>query len=512
MTLRIWKTSIQSAVSMDVCAEKAVTEQTLEPVTIAPLAMHPNVEIAMTGQWDISTGRVTLTDEDLAHAVVALECPAIRKPVLKIGHTDGRFTGDGEPSIGWVENMSLTDGGHTIVGDYVGMPGWVGTVLASAWPDRSMEAKWDFKCQIGHVHPFVITAVALLGVTPPGIGTLESLQDVANLYGVQAANADYFSVPMYVKGASTMPNPNPREVAAGVSVEDVRRSWYDMPNQMMWIKEMELDPLQLIVMDDMSGDHSRVPVTITGDNEFEFGDAVPVRVTYQDMPAGSGANMSASTQSIVYASKEESQPPPKPPVRVEDTLPPKVAIARVHEASVKAENHGKESGDMDPARIRELLGMSAEATDEEVYAAVATSRKSDGGDPVITPADKDTHSVAATSRVPEGMVMVDSAVIRSLQDGAQQGIQAMKEIQKSRRDTVISAAIQVGKFPTVRREHYETMWDGDPEGTEAHINSLAAGLVPIGAAAGFPGTETFQEDQQYFAMYPEDAPTKGGVR
>jgi len=483
-----------------------MTSPAIETVEVPALATQPDVEIAMTGQWDISTGRVVLTDEDLAHAVVALECPAIRKPILKIGHTDTRFTGDGEPSIGWIENMSLTDGGHTIVGDYVGMPGWMGPILASAYPDRSMEAQWDFKCQIGHVHPFVITAVALLGVTPPGIGTLESLQDVANLYGIEASASSCFSVPMYVKGANTMPNPKPREIAAGVSVEDVRRAWYENPQQTMWIKEMELDPLQLIVMDDMSGDHNRVPVTISGDNEFEFGDPVPVRVTYQDVAA-------ASADTIVYASREESQPPKPAPVRVEEKLPPKVAIARVHEAAISHGTEGKETGTMDPARIRELLGLSADTPDEEVYAAVAASKKPEGTDPDPVPAsDPEPAQVAArAAHIPAGAVVVDAAVIRSLQEGAAQGIQAMKEIQKSRRDSVIAAAIQAGKFPPSRKEHYETMWAGDPEGTEAHINSMASGLISL-SAPGYPGTESYEEDTQYYSMYPEDAPKKGGVR
>lgn len=156
----------------------------------AQLTRRDGVELVRTGRWAISTGVWEAKKEDLAAAVAAMQCPAIRRPVLKIGHTDQRFTpqtGDGEPSIGWVDNLRIADGGHTLIGDYVGVPAWLDGVMASAYPDRSVEGVYRHRCQIGHEHPFVLTGVALLGVTPPGVGTLKSLQDVASLYGVAAS-------------------------------------------------------------------------------------------------------------------------------------------------------------------------------------------------------------------------------------------------------------------------------------------------------------------------------------
>lgn len=156
----------------------------------APLARRDGVELIRTGRWQISTGEWTATREDLVAAVAALSCPAVRKPILKIGHTDERFTpGDGEPAIGWIDGMRLADGGHTLIGDYVGMPAWLDQVMASAYPDRSVEGVYNYRCQLEHTHPFVLTGVALLGVTPPGVGTLKSLADVQALYGLAAAEA-----------------------------------------------------------------------------------------------------------------------------------------------------------------------------------------------------------------------------------------------------------------------------------------------------------------------------------
>lgn len=160
----------------------------------AELARRDGVELVRTGSWPAMTGSWSPTRDDLSSAIEALKCPAVRRPVLKVGHLDDRFTaakvGDGEPAIGWVDNLRLSDGGHTLVGDYVGMPAWIGQIMASAWPDRSIEGDYNYRCTLSHTHPFALKAVALLGVTPPGVGTLKSLQDVATLYGVNVAASD----------------------------------------------------------------------------------------------------------------------------------------------------------------------------------------------------------------------------------------------------------------------------------------------------------------------------------
>ena len=186
------------------------------------LGRIPDVELIHAGTWPISTGVWTATIEDLAAAVDALSCPAVRAPVLKLGHSSPMPIGDGEPAVGWVGAMRVADDGRTLVGDYEGMPGWLAEVCASAYPDRSIEGQYGFKCQIGHVHPFVVEAVALLGVTPPGVGTLASLQDVAALYGVEAAaDNDGTRVTVRVEGSGM---PQVAAVAFGVNSRTVSRT------------------------------------------------------------------------------------------------------------------------------------------------------------------------------------------------------------------------------------------------------------------------------------------------
>lgn len=151
----------------------------------------PDVELVAVGSWNASTGPVTITNDDVNAAIAALECPGVHNPVLKLGHDEPDPDGqhirwDGEPAVGWISNMRLSDNGAKVLGDYTGVPAWLADAMPSAYPQRSVEISRDLKCQIGHVHPFVITAVSLLGVYPPAVGVIRSLNDVQALYTLGA--------------------------------------------------------------------------------------------------------------------------------------------------------------------------------------------------------------------------------------------------------------------------------------------------------------------------------------
>ncbi len=169
-------------------AQMFAAGEPVSPPGLPPLVTIPGVDLLAAGTWHLSTGRQTFTRTDLADAADAAKCPAVGPPVIKIGHLDPRFAPqpgqDGEPAIGRVTNIRVTENGAKLTGDLAGMPGWLGAIAASAFPRRSVEGKFGFKCQIGHQHKFVLTALALLGLTPPGVGVLSNLTDIAALYGV----------------------------------------------------------------------------------------------------------------------------------------------------------------------------------------------------------------------------------------------------------------------------------------------------------------------------------------
>lgn len=439
------------------------------PVTVPsapPLAHHRGVELMRIGQWNAQTGVHTFTRDDLGAAVAALDCPAVRRPVLKFGH-DGQH-GVGEPALGWVENMAVTEDGSTLIGDYVGMPGWFGAVLPSAFPDRSVEGDWNYACQLGHVHPFVVHAVALLGVERPAIGTLASLQGLAELYGVDLSEAAHRGDPVVLtiraQEDNDVPNPRSITVAAGVTTEDVRRAYYDTAPWEMWIEEFHLDPLQLIVLNDNQGARVRVPITVSGDGPdgVTFGEAVPVVVRYEDAAAAVAAG--AASSPIRYASRAESRP----------------GAHSVSAAAPAAGGPAPQEGspavsftDEMLTTMRQQLGLADDADEATISAAMTEALTERAEPPAVVP----------PAALPEGTVAIDSATLEQLQVAARRGEEARSRQEIDDRAAQVEAAITAGRIPPARREHWLGQLAADP-GAAVTLAALPAGLVPVGAPMG----------------------------
>jgi hypothetical protein len=269
-------------------------------VPVPMLVTIPGVDILAAGQWNLVSGQQEFTPGDLAAAVMAAQCPSVGDPIIKIGHKDPNF--DGEPAVGRVRHMRLAQQGNKITGDLAGMPGWLGSVAASAYPRRSIEGTYNFRCQTGHDHPFVITALALLGVTPPGVGVLSGLPEVAALYGVEAAAGERWAT----EAGGAMPA---GQVQAGVVSEaDVRRAYYDREGTTptLWITELRMDPAELIVADEAGGKVYRVPFSIEA-GAVQFGEPREVQVTYADVMAMRGATGPV----VTFASAAESRDLPQ---------------------------------------------------------------------------------------------------------------------------------------------------------------------------------------------------------
>jgi hypothetical protein len=517
-----------------------------------PLKTVPGVELVAAGTWHASTGKATFTGDDLAAAIDALSCPGVRKPILKLGHApnqaelDGGLPWDGEPAVGWVDNLRLTAGGAKIEGDYVGVPDWLADIIASAYPDRSVEMYRPFTCQIGHTHKAAMTAVALLGVMPPAVGVLKSLQDVRALYGGLHDATVHTQL-------STSEGWMGTTVKARISDEDVRRRYYESAGYSNWVIEVQLEPLQLITCDDASGKRFRVPVQLAGE-KFEFGKPVEVAVEYVDV----GQKMSA----VTYASRDESlagiqkpltltqvqdeiqqledqlgvQPNPQPdspPEPVDpDTSPPPPPRAAVGVSAAEAMRQvaagapstavtspasasppikeARVSHNVDAAKIREALGLAADASEDDVRTALAGSGLVAATAPTPTPSPNpptpNPDDPTLPSRIPgrntdNEAVLVDPSQLQALRAAAFKGQEAYDRMRRNERDNLLDEAIKAGKFPPVRRQHYERLWDADPEGTRDTIAALAPNLIPV-LATGFPGGDSVSESElAYKGLY-----------
>ena len=151
---------------------------------------------------------------------------------------------------------------------------------------------------------------------------------------------------------------------------------------------------------------------------------------------------------------------------------------------------------MDPAKLRDALGLAADASDVEVQAALAAAG-------ITAPAVTDTPAPQTTPTVelPEGLVAIDAETLAGLQVAAAAGQAADTRLRAQDRDNAIMGAVKAGKIPPARREHYAALWDADPEGTASVLASLAPGLVPV-TAQGYAGaTETGDLDAEYAALF-----------
>lgn len=119
--------------------------------------------------------------------------------------------------------------------------------------------------------------------------------------------------------------------------------------------------------------------------------------------------------------------------------------------------------------LREQVGFPADADADTIVAAVteALGERADG-----------TESTATTPQIPEGMSLVDSAVLAELRQGAAAGRSAATTLATQERDREIKEALTAGKIAATSKKAFEERWDKDPEGTKAILESLTPGLVP----------------------------------
>jgi hypothetical protein len=449
------------------------------------LVTIPRVELIDVGTWDISNvdGWHPSTD-DLAHAVAALDCPAVRRPVLKLGHVPG----PGDPALGFVDNLATTEDGMLLVGDYAGVPSWLAstdttgaTVIASAYPDRSVEGEYGYVCQLGHVHPFVVHAVALLGVERPGVGTLQSLID---LYGeAPAPAADAVTATAAPKEA-----PVPAQVAAAATTDDVRRAYYAGPGASwdLWIREMYVDPPELIVENDADASLTRVPYTVDGTGTVTFADPQPVKVQYV------AARAAADRPVIAWASHSEARPGQRPT--------PQTPAAPAAGTTEQEGSLAVAFNDEQLTTLRQRLGVAEDADETTILAALdeALNERADA-----------PQEPSTTPQIPDGSVIVEEATLEELRVAASAGLEARNEQLAARREQLVAAAISDGRVPPARREHWLAQLAADA-GAESVLASLAPGLVPVDPAKGTPGAGDVTEDDAVFAALFGSDTTKVG--
>jgi hypothetical protein len=483
-----------------------------------------DVEIVQTGlEYKLASGPKTFTTDDLKDAVASQNDAAIKAPRLKLGHVANiGLLADGQPAIGTIGDLRLEKNGHLVVGTYLGVPEWLAKVLPSAYPARSIEALTGVKTNTGHKWRLVITDLALLGVVWPGVSTLD---DIEALYSKDGPD----DVTIY----TTKEEFTAARVQAQINNDDVLRQYREQktPEQMFWwVHSMMRDPDELIVEDEAEGQLYRIPYSIKGET-ITFDDPIPVKIVYKDK----------SKRPIKSEQAEQAA---------------RAAISVVLATGNREEfNRMTLASGVDPAALRNALGLEDDATDEEVQTALeaagfvtppgrevpsgshgraagseqpgttdsgAAAAHSSAADPDVESPDhprndprtsQPTVTPTAASAAPAAagtaeVVHLDRATYERLLAGAETAERLDTTTRHAQRDQIIAQAVSDTKIEPSRIDHWRRKYDEDPEGTRHLLTAsfeqggLAPGVVPVAAM----GVEQSVEDTSAEAYPPEWLP------
>lgn len=138
------------------------------------------VQLASTGTFNASTGKVTFTRQDFDDMADA--CKTLEGKVdfpIKLGHNEGQelLQEDGLPAAGWIEHVRR-EGNH-LIADFMRVPEKIAAIIkGGGLRKRSIEAMRNVELA-GQRFKFVLTGLALLGEDLPAV---DSLDDIAALY------------------------------------------------------------------------------------------------------------------------------------------------------------------------------------------------------------------------------------------------------------------------------------------------------------------------------------------
>jgi hypothetical protein len=127
---------------------------------------------------------------------------------------------------------------------------------------------------------------------------------------------------------------------------------------------------------------------------------------------------------------------------------------------------------MEPDEIREALGLPSDASPDEVHAVV------DGAFPRATP--------VAASTAP-GTIVLASSTYEQMQRDIKVLTDHVAKTKRDERDEIIAKAVQAGKFTPAQKIHFSKLWDADPDGTRAVIDSLTPNSALAVMASGYAG-------------------------
>ncbi|UVO12820.1 hypothetical protein NM962_01225 [Mycobacterium sp. SVM_VP21] len=360
--------------------------------------------------------------------------------------------------------MHASDDGDVLYGDLAGVPEWLADIMPSAYPSLSIEGQEDYTDAAGDKHDFVLTGLALLGATPPGIDTLKSVQDVAELYQVAAAREIGGTAVTFTVEAATYRDRT-----------DAKEPWGDVNYA---------DPGYLD-RDDQPAEPGH------GVKRYPLNDRDHVKSAWSFINEKKNQKPYTAKQldHITSAIEEAAR---------------KFGI-KIEAAAAVSQQEGAEMAL--PEKIAAALGIAADADEAAIEAAWEAHTAA---------AEADVEQrVAAAAAPAAGLMQIEASVYDQLRADAQAGRDARDQQIADEDARTVQAAIAEGKIAPARKDHWLTALKSDREGSRQVLASLAPGLIPVAEIGhGITAPETGEDNvaQQGYETFMNKLGfnTKGG--
>jgi hypothetical protein len=175
----------------------------------------------------------------------------------------------------------------------------------------------------------------------------------------------------------------------------------------------------------------------------------------------------------------------------------------------------------DAAKLREALGLAADASDDEVKTVLASSglvasqpeppqpAPDPTPDPAPQPAPDPQPQLVNASALPAGMKLVSESVWDETQKTIAKLSSFVDETKRGERDTILASAVEQGKFYPSQKDQFARLWDADPAGTRAIIDGLTPNSALAIAASGYADLEDKEFEREYAGLFP---PSSNGGR
>lgn len=357
----------------------------------------------MTGTWNASTGTEPISDDTLQSIVDAYHSGYLDPGVLKIGHVDPRFNNrvhDGEPAYGQIKNPVIEDG--VLYVDYDPIDEELAAKLEVSYPRCSVELAngveiMDPEGNTVASFPTVLTAVALLGATPPAIMGLSTRYSARTPPPATArpliAMSQFSAVTRYSFPGGNTANSLSEKLRAAVSAR------YDTITGWAYVEDFDDTMVIFTVESDQGYATYKATYTVTGNGAVDLSDTItPVvrEVSWVSEPSSDTASVPPAREENLHAmsakknqAPEPATPPeepaPEPTAAPEEPAPQDQAPEPTAQPTDPAPQNGDNPMSLDKdtaANLRRQYNLPDNASYEDILAAML-----DAG---TTPVVKDT--------------------------------------------------------------------------------------------------------------------------